>query len=36
MAPMAKPSAVRVPSRNQITAHNTAPTMAIVVYWRFK
>ena len=35
-APIRKPMATQLPSRNQRPTKTTAPTMAIAVYWRFR
>ena len=35
-APIRKPTATRLPSRNLRAMKTTAPTMAIVMYWRLR
>ena len=35
-APIRKPMATSAPSRNQMPTKTTAPTMAIVMYWRLR
>ncbi len=35
-APIRKPMATRLPSRIQIPTNTTAPTIAIVMYWRLR
>jgi hypothetical protein len=35
-APIRKPSATQLPSRNQRPTNTTTPTMPMVVYWRLR